>query len=600
MCGFVFIINKHKKISLNKMNLMSNLIKHRGPNDYSTYHDKNISVFFHRLSLRDLSYGGRQPYLTSSKKYLLCFNGEIYNCDEIKKKLKKKIFSSTSDTEILAQAFDEFGLKAIKIIKGMYSIVLYDFKKKTVYGIRDKFGIKPLYYFHDKNSFIFSSEIKPLLSYKKNNNRINAEAVNDYFFKGYMGHNKSTFFKKIKSVKPANILTFSNKIVKKKYYDLNKLTKTNITSNKLNKLITKTISTHLITDRKVGLFLSGGVDSTAIALYMKENLKKKFDIFYYNFIGFNNLEMTNVKNISKKLDLKFNKFTITPEYVVDNFDKIIKKIESPITSIRLFGIDGLYNIAKKKNHSVILEGHGSDEIFGGYDYNFMPFLLDYYKNDTQKVDKYLSKFFKKIEIENFKKTILNQGLSTTDGVPYLDKNFFTKKKYIKIEKKLIKELKNENNLKNSQYKDITKIKLPRMLQYTDRLSMSHGIETRVPFLDDDLANVCFNLDNSRKYKGNNSKYLIKSIFQTQAQFLKKIIYSKKNTITDPQREWFRRGKLSDFIYDNLHSSGFKNMGFFDQNYIKKYFDNYRCASSLSSFNLMQIVSFYRFYKIFIK
>jgi len=98
----------------------------------------------------------------------------------------------------------------------MYSIVLYDFKKKTVYGIRDKFGIKPLYYFHDKNSFIFSSEIKPLLSYKKNNNRINTEAVNDYFFRGYMGHNKSTFFKKIKSVKPANILTFSNKIVKKK------------------------------------------------------------------------------------------------------------------------------------------------------------------------------------------------------------------------------------------------------------------------------------------------------------------------------------------------------------------------------------------------
>ena len=268
-----------------------------------------------------------------------------------------------------------------------------------------------------------------------------------------------------------------------------------ITEEKLTKIITKTVSNHLEGDRNFGLFLSGGTDSTMLALYAKEISKKNFNIFTYDFLNSNVGESIKSQKIAKELNLVFNKVVITPQYIIDNFDKVIKKIEAPITSIRLFGVEALYQLANKKNVSVILEGHGGDEMMGGYDYNYYSYLKDLYNNDDQKIKKFLLKSFTEKQIQNFQKTFKNQGLSTTDATPFFNKNFFHKDFYIEKKFKIFKSFINLNNLKKSQIQDINLIKIPRVLQFTDRLSMSYGIETRVPFLDNKLFELCFSLKN---------------------------------------------------------------------------------------------------------
>ena len=232
----------------------------------------------------------------------------------------------------------------------MFSIVLYDIDKKICYGIRDRLGIKPLYYVEDKNYFIFSSEIKPLLSYSKKNTQFNKETISDFFFRGYLNHGQNTFFKNIKSVEAGFAIIFSKQLKIKKYYDISNSKETEISEYKLDKLISKTVMSHLISDRKIGLFLSGGTDSTALAIYMKKIHKKKFNTFTYDFVDYNNGERFKAEKISNNLNLDFNKVYITPNDVINNFDKLIKKVESPITSIRLFGVDALYKLAKKKKY----------------------------------------------------------------------------------------------------------------------------------------------------------------------------------------------------------------------------------------------------------
>ena len=599
MCGFLFVLNKSKNMEPKEINKISELLKHRGPDDKHTFNNNEISAVFYRLSIRDTSKRGRQPFFSRSKRYLMCFNGEIYNSENLKKKLKNQFFRGNSDTEVLVQLFDKFGLKAIDYIEGMFSIVLYDLTKKICYGIRDRLGIKPLYYTEDKNYFIFSSEIKPLLSYLKMNNQLDRNTIKDFLFKGYLSHGQETFFKNIKSVEAGHIITFSNLLKLKKYYDITNFKETEIDEYKLDKLISKTISRHLISDRNIGLFLSGGTDSTALAIYAKNCLKKSFNTFTYDFVNYDGGESIKSEKISKDLNLQFNKVYITPNNVIDNFDKLIKKIESPITSIRLFGIDALYELAKKKNISVILEGHGGDEMMGGYDYNYYPYLMDHYKNKKKKVEKYLLKSLSKAKIKNLELSFNYQGLSTTDGTPFFDKKFFNRDFSFNKKDLMFVNYPNLNNLKNSQIEDIKYIKLPRMLQYTDRISMSHGIEARVPFLDTKLFQICFNLKNKYKYRKNTSRWILKKLFDKKLNKNNKYFTRYKKTIVDPQRDWFKTN-LKDFVFDNLNSLDFKNMGYFDQKYILKYFDNYLKSENASSFNLIQVLSFYRFYKIFIK
>ena len=284
-------------------------------------------------------------------------------------------------------------------------------------------------------------------------------------------------------------------------------------------------------------------------------------------------------------------------------------MESPFTSIRLFAVKKLYELAKKEKYNVIIEGTGGDEILGGYSYNYLPYLMDKNK-DPKKILNDLLQFSIKskkntaIELLNRIMTLSIQGASTTDSTPFVDINVFDNnfldlhlsENFYKLDTKDFVSFSKMSHLQKSQIQDISNIKLPRNLKFTDRLSMANHIETRVPFLDSDIAKFCFNLDNELKLKDNINRWIMKEVLKKRNKSLK--FKKNKKSIADPQSHWLKT-ELKDYYMDNIGSRDFYNLGIFNQKYLINKFENFvKKKNSDSSFQFFQILSTYKFIKTF--
>ena len=271
-------------------------------------------------------------------------------------------------------------------------------------------------------------------------------------------------------------------------------------------------------------------------------------------------------------------------------DFLCNTLESPFTSIRLFGTNALYRKAKQDGFKVILEGHGGDEMNGGYGYNYFPYLIDQYGKEKLK-RKLNNKELKKC---NF--VINHQGECTTDGIKFTNLDLFNQD-FIDQYKKIKKEKNNHdlNYLQKSQLKDIKYIKLPRVLKYTDRLSMKHGIEARVPILNHKLFNYCFHLNNDEKFRGLQSRYLFKkTIFDIGALIN---LEKKKQDIVDPQNKWLKVN-LKEFVNDTFHSSILRNSEIFNYKKIIDHYDNFVKQKTNTSFLIFVILTSISFLKVF--
>ena len=385
MCGFFSVYSFKKKLNLKKLDSSANLIRHRGPDQENYFFNKEIYSKFFRLKILDLSNNAMQPMTDINKRYLLLFNGEIYNFKKLNKNyLNNKIRNKNSDTVTLFNLLINYGDKTLDMIEGMFSFIFFDLKKKRILFGRDRFGMKPLFYYHSGDEIIFSSEIKPILKYKSINN-FNNETIYDYFLKGSMDHNDQTFFENIKCLQPGEKGVFFNKKLSiRRYWSIIQNSSKNLipinTEKNLKQLLIESIDKHLISDRKIGLFLSGGSDSTALAHLLTQKLKNSFNTYTYGFKNNDKFSEINKAEITiNNLDIKNFSYEVTAEYVINNMEKMTNILESPFTSIRLFGLEALYKQLQKEDTKVIIEGDGGDEIFGGYDYNYFPYLLDTFK-----------------------------------------------------------------------------------------------------------------------------------------------------------------------------------------------------------------------------
>lgn len=618
MCGFFLAHSFHKKLNFKKLEKSANLIQHRGPDQKKNFFNEFTYSKFFRLKILDLSDDAMQPMMDHNKRYLLLFNGEIYNFKELNiSKLKNKINNKHSDTATLFKLLIKFGDKALDMIEGMFSFVFFDFNKKRILFGRDRFGMKPLFYYHSKEEIIFSSEIKPILNYK-NIKSFNIGTVYDYFLKGSMDHNDQTFFENIKCLQPGEKGVFYNqKLTINRYWSIiqNSIKYLNPinTEKNLKQLLIESINKHLISDRKIGLFLSGGSDSTALAHLLAQKLKNSFNTYTYGFKNNDKFSEINKAEITiNNLDIKNFSYEVTAEYVINNMEKMTNILESPFTSIRLFGLEALYKQLQKEDTKVIIEGDGGDEIFGGYDYNYFPYLLDTFKKDNLKIFNKLLEFAKLKKnsfnsqfeyVENLIKTYTYQYGSTSDGTPFLNVDFFNKDLLDQhIDENFFKDEFEKNfqklqKLKKSQYRDIYSIKLPRALKYKDRISMHYGIETRIPFLDHKFAETSFNLNNNFKIKNLDTRYLFKKILRS---FTKNKIKFKKTkfSIADPQTEWMMND-LKEFVNDNFRSIYFKKLDIFNHKQIIKNYEEFcNKKNNNSSFQLFQILSYGIFHKYF--
>ena len=606
MCGFIVYLplaqNKFdKKVFIDS----AKYIAHRGPDNESSFFHKDINLIFHRLRIRDLSKRGDQPMFSHSKKNIIVFNGEIYNSEKLKKKFNISKLKSSSDTEILINLYERYGLNIIDELEGMFAFVIYNFEKKKIIAVRDRFGIKPLYYCKNNNYLIFSSEIKPIIKYNKEK-IFNDLAFANFFLKQQLDNDSFTFFKDIKALPPATMFNLiSGKEIKiKKYWNLDeKKIKKGKTTITFASLFDESIKKHLISDCEIGLLFSGGTDSTALALSIAKMNKSPLKTFTYDFSdNFHGGESKKAVTISKKLEIKNFLSIVDPNYIKNEFGKICLDLESPFTSIRLFGVKKVYQNIRKNNIKVAIEGGGGDEILGGYEYNYLNYNLDKIKKNKKELNNFIQDLISynhRDKVINKLITLTYQEGSTKDCTPFIDLNNFDKefiKFYLNEEfYKSDKISKNLNFLQKSQLKDINKVNLPRSLKYMDRLAMISSVENRVPFLDHKLANYAFHLNNSHKIRNNITRYVLKDIYRKKKY--NNFFTKQKKTIVDPQRDWMRN-QLRSFFEDEINCKNFRENPYLNHKNIKKNFDRFVKDKSMTSFNLFQIFSAHKFMEKF--
>lgn len=616
MCGIAGIINfENNKIKNSRLLSMMQSIRHRGPNDQGIHELQNVGLVHTRLSIFDLSAAGHQPMISDCNQFVIVFNGEVYNWPEIRKKLKRKTWKSKTDTETILYAYIEKGEECLGMFNGMFAFAIYDKKKKKLFAARDRIGIKPFYYGKLNKEFYFGSEIKALISagFKK---EVSYEAIYDFIRWGLIDHCEQTFFKNIFSLKPGHYLNVDVKghLEEKRYWDLAKISldkpKINLPEaiEKFRLLLEDAIDLRLRADVKVGSFLSGGVDSSILTSHLIDKLdNKNVECYTYEFDTGGMGESYYAKNVAKNLGIDNKISTLAFKDVPNYFEKVLWNEEMPITSLRVLAAHKLYE-EYKNGATIILEGHGGDHIGAGFEYYFIPHILDVIEiHGPDKGMKELGKFMRIYGVEkkdylnkffNGICSLINLGSCTQDGTPFIKQECINselldtnKPTRVKFEKKF------QSNLLSAQYTDMFHHNLPRVLRYADRGSMAVGRETRVPFLDHRLVEFSFSTSAQARINGVTQRYFMR---EAAKQLLpNNILKQPKRSIVDPQRRWMQK-ELHEWIMDIFNSKSFKNRGIFNQTKVIEEYKNYcKQKKPITGFHIFQYINIEMWFRIMV-
>ena len=588
MCGFfgVFDINgnlaSHDKVEIEK-GLES--ISYRGPDDKNFYFDKYFCVGFNRLSIIDLK-AKPQPHISENNQYILVCNGEIYNYLELKKELENKYkFYSHVDTEVLLPGYLEWGDNFWKKINGMFSIVIYDKLEKKIILIRDHVGIKPIHYMISNNKYYFASDYNCFFHQSNKKLNFNENSILSYFSFRYVIGNHS-FLKDVFDVMPGEYIEIKSSVKNSVYWNLSLDKKEDKGENyyleQLESEFEETIKRQLMSDVKVGAFISGGLDSSLILYYMSK-LKNNIETFTTGFEESSYDETSYAEKISELYGLKMNKTIVNQNVFIDNMLKAMEARGEPNAiphEIPFF----LMSKKMKGKIKVVLSGEGADELFGGYGRLFLS-PMEFYKK------KYL-KLSNQTELDHF----LNRyaWFSKDDKIKFLNteifkNNFFDENSYDYLNK-IFSECR-ELNYFDKMYYIMIKIHLVNMLNRLDRMTMFSSIEARVPFLDKKLIELIFSIPNKYKIKWKSNMSKVMSIFSSSDKVSEKLDIPKyilkkisKNKVPDeiinrkkfpfplPVNIWLK-SKLGEMCKDVLLSKNLKLDNYINKSNIQKFLDD---------------------------
>lgn len=584
---------------------MTDVMSHRGPDGEGFFCAENVSLGHRRLSILDLSEKGRQPM--QYKNLQLTFNGEIYNFQEIKAILLEKghEFITDTDTEVVLHAYDEWGKQCVEKFNGMWAFGLYDREKNVFFLSRDRFGIKPLYYYFDGQTFIFASELTALKKHKIVL-EINSLAVNCYFYQKYIG-GELTIFKNCYKLLPAHNAIFdlkSRELVKEKYFYLEKeiVAVKNLPLQSriadIKTLLEDAVKKRLIADVPVGSFLSGGLDSSLISAIIVKN-KKDFDTFSIGFREESYDEVPYSKIVAEYIGTKHHVKYV--DVVDDDLINFIKKIDEPFGDSSLIPTYLLANLTREKV-TVSLSGDGADEIFGGYDVY-----------QAYKIAKMLPGFLIKI-MKLFIAVIPVSGKKVTLG--FKIKKFLSDyaadsqtrhlnllsvfnedarkkllKKYFVADQDISLFRFPGNDLLSVQLNDIYNYLPGDILKKVDMASMHNSLEARVPYLDYRLVPLVLSLPERYKIRGLKMKWLLKNIAKT---FLPaRILKRKKRGFTAPLNVWIKNSKLIKSI---LLEEKFYQHNFIDQKEVARLYAQHIFGENDHSRKLWTIFVFNLWYQ----
>lgn len=582
MCGIAGYIDKPISGKLEKMN---EKMFHRGPDDDGFFEDSSFHLCMRRLSIVDLE-SGKQPIFNSDKTVVVMLNGEIYNYIELTCDLKKKgyIFSTKSDTEVIAHLYDEYGIDFIDKLNGMFTICLLDTKTNDLYLIRDRFGEKPIYYHYDKEKkeFEFASEFN-VIKFNHPDKSININSLIWYFSQKSMPFDK-TIAPSIEKVPPGSYLHLKadKSLEITKYY---KIPSKNILAHsdeneiieKLENLIVDSIKLRMRADVEVGAFLSGGLDSsliTAIASKLTNKPIKTYALVYNQEINNKSEDKKYAKHASEIFSTKHTEVLLTPEILISELPKIVTQFGQPNSAV----ISSWF-ISRQmcQDVKVALSGDGADELFGSYFlHRIAGVLVDY--NNTK--DKKLLKVSSEIEstfLENnldkpFSHLIDQFAVFSDEELQKLLKPQFYKRGLIlKMFEKREKELLASDLLNKMLEYDFNSLLVEQILNYTDTLGMAHSLEIRVPYLDYRIVELVFSLNHKYKIKNGITKYILKKVGEKYLP--KDLVYREKEGFVEPAVYWLQN-ELKDFCLYYLKSKDFDKFNLLNKSYVNHIIDSF--------------------------
>ena len=602
MCGILGALHfDNRSVDAEKLRKASQWMKHRGPDDEGVWAEGQIGFAHRRLSIIDLSKAGHQPMLSYDQEAVITYNGECYNFKELRKDLETKgyVFRSQTDTEVVLHGFQEYGFEFVNRMNGMFAFGVWFRKEKTLYLLRDRLGVKPLYYYQDEKSFLFSSEIKPLLSLGIHP-ELNEKMVSAFFSLRYCP-GEETLFKGIKKLKPGHYLkvTADGQTSENAYWSLLNLDQLlplseKQASEKFFTLLSDAVSLRQIADVPVGAFLSGGIDSSAIVALMKKT-SSEVETFTFG-MGSDIDESEKAKQIAGYIGVT-NTHVALGNNDYEYYMKALWHLEEPIgDSI----IAPTYRLAQKAANSVkVVElGEGADEILGGYVHQLAMTYGDAYGRHIplfllQSAKRLPQFFWEKIfpypaklgasgvkKISDYFEKIDHPGQAYLNLVGVFDQNqqqsLFCKDFYNKYAENIFSDyfartkndvfqnrlLQLDLNFWNSDY---------TMLRM-DKLTMAHSLEARVPYLDYRLVELCLQLPRKFKTKWLKQKILLRKALANKGLLPADVISAPKKAFYLPVEKCFDH-QFQQFVRDQLSEETIKKRGIFNFKVVEDLLDS---------------------------
>ncbi|MBU2637995.1 MAG: asparagine synthase (glutamine-hydrolyzing) [Nanoarchaeota archaeon] len=528
MCGIAGFSWNDKAL----LKRMCDAIVHRGPDQFGYYEDKGISLGHRRLSIIDLSDKAKQPMFNEDCSIALVYNGEIYNFKTLRDSLEKKghRFKSETDSEVIIHAYEEFGEDCVQMFNGMFAFALWDNNKKKLFMARDRAGIKPLYYWFDGTRLMFASEIKAIIKNEEVIKAIDKSSLYHFLGRKVVFGNK-TFFEGINKLLPGHTLMFHKGAIEiKPYYSFE--FKQSSDKYDFEETFGNVIKDMLVADVPIGVFLSGGLDSSLVTAFMAKH-QAKVSTFTVGF-GLETDEFSYAKQVAEKFSTDHHELNISFSDMTKVLDKVIWHMDEPIADPAILPTYIMSSFARKKA-TVCLIGEGADELFAGY--------------SKYRLTKYLPKhlYFSVADVvfsNSKKKRLLNKACFEKAPESYL-------KPYFKI----------KNSLCSAMAFDFREIMPNFQLMKVDKMTMANSLEARVPFLDNRIIRLGEEIKNKYKLHGKMGKWLLR---ETAKKALPPAFSTdKKRSFYTPLRDWFN-SELIDTAYSELICSELFNQDFVDK------------------------------------
>jgi len=571
MCGItgIFEFNPQKKFDLNSLKEMNKAIFHRGPDEEGYFDGGNIGLGSRRLSIIDLT-SGRQPIFNEDKKLVIVFNGEIYNYQVLRQTLLKKghHFKTNSDTEVILHLFEEEGENCVKKLDGMFSLAIWNIEKKELFLARDPLGKKPLFWAIFENKFIFSSEIKGLLSHKDFKRNIDEESLSKYFLYGFVPA-PASIFKNIQKLLPGHFLTIDStgeaKI--KKYWELDYRVQEEFfgeeeLENEIIKYLEKAVQKRLIADVPVGVFLSGGIDSGLITAMMRNFISpSKIDAFSIGFEEKDYDESSLARLVARQLGVNHHLKIFSKKDLLSVIPQVIDILDEPMADSSILPTVLLSQFAGEKV-KVALSGDGGDENFAGYPKYLAHFLLENYWLRKLPLSLFSSFFSGKSSLffthANQELYLRNQLWINPFSLEEVEKLIGIKPTFTDLERYHLDF--NGQGAEEAFFLD-QKITLPDLyLVKTDRASMAASLEIRCPFLDNDLTILAAKIPLKNKLKDFKTKSLLRNI--AKKYLPSEAVNKPKKGFGIPISLWLK-GKEGNEILKILSKEKIKKAGVLD-------------------------------------